>query len=148
MVEIWPLISCILESGIKSYTCLKWKLKTVQIWKVIFKDCFNKIVLNPIFKHERQRIKKSFLHKKCSLACFICACQIPYSLEHYENGFMLRKFCIATRASWKMHGFIELHSYCHLHLVMWIKGIVNWLYLHCIGRGESTSGQAQDPHPC
>ena len=66
---------------------------------MIFKDCFGKMVLNPIFEHERQRIRKSFIHKKCSLACSLFACKIPDSLEHSKNDFMLRKFYVAIRAS-------------------------------------------------
>ena len=78
---------------------LKVKTKNCPVLKSDFKECFGKIVLNPIFEHERQRIKKSFLHNKCSLACLLCVCQIPDSLEHYKNDSMLRKFRIAIRAS-------------------------------------------------
>ena len=59
--------------------------------KNVFKDCFGKIANNQIFEHEKQRIKKSFLHEKCSLACNLVACVILDSWHKVKIDFMLRK---------------------------------------------------------
>ena len=90
-----------MDLGVRDQKLCMFKVeaKNCPVWKMIFKDCFGKIMLNPIFEHERLRIRKRFLHNKCLFSCSLFACKISDSLEHSKNGFMLRKFCLAIKAS-------------------------------------------------
>ena len=57
-----------------------------------FKDCFGVIVLWQIFEHDVMRIKRSVLHKNCSLACPLEVFKISDLLELIKSGFMLEEY--------------------------------------------------------
>ena len=83
-----------------------------------FWDCFGEILFNPIFEHELMRIRRSVLHKKCSLACPLEVCKISDLLENFKDGFMLGKFGLVYDCIMKEHGFINFAFILPLHLVM------------------------------
>ena len=85
---------------------------------MVFGDCFGEFVFIPIFEQELIGIRRSSLHKKCSLACPLEVCKISNLLENFKDGFMLGKFGLVYDCIMKEHGFINFAFILPLHLVM------------------------------